>query len=526
MVVDHDQVRELLSAGESSAEIAKHVRGCKACREWSATLERVRALAPESFAPPAPRGLADRVIAATRTAAVTSIAEAGPRGARRWAGPAASQPWHRRVAGRLAIAAALIAVIAASAVLVPRGGAGAVLVASAEKTEAAESARVSFDGTMKATIEVDLGVLRKMIAGLPEFPDVPDPAEPPQPPDQSEAREGFARTEAEARAEYERCRASGRGAFCEQILEGLREALEEGLRQAREGFQQARLEFREVQREFFRIARRSLSDARAQIERARAEVLASLPEKIEFDMRLKGSGVAVFPDRLHLSGEMAVSSTIPVPVGGDFELIVIGDDAWMKTPLSDGKWVAMPATQSPFALTFKPGKILEQMRKAPGRVEDLGEETLNGERVRHLRIHHGVDARANRAGGTVDLWVGAEDEILRKTQMAGEGSLAAGPARGSFSTGAKFALHDFGAEASVTAPPPGEVVEGGAEVFANGAYAMGIGDAGFSLSMHFSTSAPVPARARVPASVRAEASAGARVRVQLPSPPVVRPVRP
>lgn len=504
MAMTHEEVRAQISAGETAPEAEGHLAKCKGCRAWVQALEKVRAFAPELGAPPAPIGLADRAIAAARAAAPTSAAAVASLDAARAARAATAPPWYRRVGGRLAVAAVVAGAVAAAAIVVPRDDAGAVLVAAATKTQDAQTARVEFRGSMTATIALDADKIRRMIPELPGFRGFPEGFEPPEAPEAPAGPDLDALRE-QARAQYEQCKASGApSGACEAILEGLnaaREGIAEGVRSARAAFADAMEAARDAQKEFFRIARSSLEDAREMLREARAAILAAIPEKIEVEMQMRGTGQAVFPDRVHLRGRMTVDSTLPLPLGGPFELIVDGDHAYLKTPFSDD-WIRMPASQSPFSLPFKPGKILDDMREVPGAVEDLGRETLGGEQVRHYRVRHAeVGGEVGPSRGrrdleaSLDLWIGAEDEILRKAEMGAEGGGEAGPAAMRFAAEGSFRLHDFGADASVKPPKGEDVIEDAEDVFSTGVFDLGIGDAGLSLSMHVGTTPGFAARA-------------------------------
>lgn len=461
--MDHADVRMMLSALEPTAEADTHLGGCRACRAWRESLERVRALSAEMATPPVPAALFDRVIAAVREAPAPALAPlptravpAAPAGlaeravatTRRWAqrGDARTgPPWWRRVGGRFAIAAALTAAVAVAAVTVPDGSnERAVLVASAAKTEAAHTARVEYTGTIRATVTLtrlpplnSLPSIPNIVSSLPQLPSVTEGL-----PD--EVREAFERSIADAR------------------------------RHISESFDRAQ------------------ESARRAEERAREAYRRSI-ERLEgpttVEMHLEGSGEVVFPDRLHLKGTVRTVAPVPFPERSTFELIQIGNDAWIKLQLAGGKWVRIPSVESPPGIMIQPGRALDAMRAVGVDVRGLGRDVIKGVPVERYRgsslftLPEGGDA-SGRDALTVDVLIGSNDEILRRADMSAHSEIRTPFLRSTHESSMRFALSDFGRSVQVNAPARGNVVDGSA-LFSFGVFLLGFGDGGLSFTVDF-----------------------------------------
>jgi anti-sigma-K factor RskA len=233
-------------------------------------------------------------------------------------------------------------------------------------------------------------------------------------------------------------------------------------------------------------------DLRTRVEallgQLREDARSVVPDALSLEMAVEGTGEAVFPDALHLRG--TVTPADARPLGGDFELIVIGERAWIKARATGDRWARMPAAESPFRLTMRPGEVLDLMRVG-GPVEDLGEGTLDGDRVHRFRIRQVHEQQRDGAGvaviSTVDVWIGASDRVLRKAEISSEGELATPLGVARFRARGTMQLYDLGADVSVSEPD--EAIDG-ADLFRNGAFALGIGDGGVSFSVAIAASGP------------------------------------
>jgi hypothetical protein len=145
---------------------------------------------------------------------------------------------------------------------------------------------------------------------------------------------------------------------------------------------------------------------------------------------MSGNGEAQFPDRYH--------ATINAKMSGlsiATEVIVANGKAYVKNPLTS-KWEA--STQSG-NLTDQLGQAdplsASQLLKSVKSVTDLGEETVDNTRVRHLRLTPDKDKLISNLNSsaiknpqalaaikqvldsgtmTVDVWVGKDDHLLRR----------------------------------------------------------------------------------------------------------------
>ncbi|MBI4730191.1 MAG: hypothetical protein HY775_11965 [Acidobacteria bacterium] len=241
-------------------------------------------------------------------------------------------------------------------------------------------------------------------------------------------------------------------------------------------------------------------DARESAERLvdQADLLrrqAAAPHEVS--LRLSGTGEAVLPDRMHIRGTFEGTAPSSAVLGGSgpFEFTAIGDRAWLRTPVSGDKWVLLPAGAGSVRIALDPGGVLDLLRAPQGPVERVGEETLDGARVVHYRLRVG-SVGTGASGGSLDTWVGEEDQIVRRVRMRAEGHLPGAEIRSSFDV----RLFDFGADVSVSPPPDGDVIApdvlGGAAAFA-----FSFDGSGISLSLHggwssspgFESSSPPPA---------------------------------
>ncbi len=134
----------------------------------------------------------------------------------------------------------------------------------------------------------------------------------------------------------------------------------------------------------------------------------------------------------------------------DMETITIGETAYAVNPLT-GEWEVSTEPASPFAPE-------DFTAVAPEEIEDLvlvGEETLDGTRVYHLRGVVGSEVLGEALAGTegeirVEHWIGVEDGWLRQSVI--EGELSMPDEAGTIELSVTITYSDYGQE--VTIEPP------------------------------------------------------------------------
>jgi hypothetical protein len=118
-----------------------------------------------------------------------------------------------------------------------------------------------------------------------------------------------------------------------------------------------------------------------------------------------------------------------------------------------------------------PNGSIDALRGATGKVEDLGTETIRGERTTHYRVRINPALAVKKAPEDVrelaraavrpfgskvipaDVWIDDADRLRKLRFRVGDGSLAR--PRGSVG----FEYFDLGAEVSVESPPPDQVLD-------------------------------------------------------------------
>jgi hypothetical protein len=206
-------------------------------------------------------------------------------------------------------------------------------------------------------------------------------------------------------------------------------------------------------------------------------------------MHFDGTGEVVFPDRLHLKGTVRTVAPVPFPERSAFEMIQIGDDAWIKLQLTGGKWVQFPSVDSSINITLQPGRALDAIREVGADVRGLGRTVFEGraaERYRgrslfELTPDGGVSGRDEL---NVDVLIGSEDEIIRRADLSGRSELRTPFIHSTHESSMRFTLSDFGADVQVKAPARREVVDASA-LFSFGVFVLGFGDGGLSFTVDF-----------------------------------------
>lgn len=133
---------------------------------------------------------------------------------------------------------------------------------------------------------------------------------------------------------------------------------------------------------------------------------------MEFPIRF--SGDFALPDRA--GGTLQVALGI---VALEMDIVTIGEQAYITNP-ETGEWEQIPliytGLPNPYDLVLPPAGISRytDIRVAEG-------ETIDGVRTRHVR----ANLRANVLGGAydklfVEMWIGEDDNLIRRLTMAGE----------------------------------------------------------------------------------------------------------
>lgn len=397
----HTKIRRAIATGDVNDRVRRHLDGCEACRAFAGSIDAVRAAAPAVAGRPAPDGLAGRVVAHVR--------------AQTKAAPAViplSKGLGRVVDGLRSrwipvTAAAALAALAAGVLLAgPRDDLSDALLVAAQRTEAAQSARLELEGRGRTTVDLpEIRMPSFAPDGIPFFPQ----------PDYSQVPD----------------------------------------------------EFRDQVREQFERSRRQLEEGLAQLAEPRAPVP---PDEIGFTFEITGKGEIALPDRLRIEGTVTPRSELGSPVPAPYEIIVIGEDAWMRQP--DGTWLKVPGPTGPFGpVVLDASAISTFLRHPSGGVRDLGTETLDGEQVRHYRFEVSAsDVLPSPDRGaytwTADVWVGADDDIVRRFGVRSAGRSEGAAVESEFVTGAVSAewsmemtvrLFDFGIGVDIQPPPASEV---------------------------------------------------------------------
>lgn len=427
----HAACRRALLDGDLVPEVAEHLESCDRCAAFARDLGQVSEYAQDLAPPSAPEGLADRVVTHVKRSAAAGPAVADldlARGARpqRPANRLLQGPRRGPLLSSVAVAAVMLLLVGVLAALpgVRPGGDDDLdpLLTAAESTLDAGSARVRLSGTTSMTVSVDQPTFAP--PEIEVFEEVPTPEppafEPPPPPDLEGVPDEFR----------------------DQVLEDYERSIQE--------FQAQHERIAEEQR---RQLDRLRQDARGAFESLR------VPEEFSFTMEVTGEGGVVFPDRLQIDGDMEITDAEPPLDGGTvssgFGVLVAGGATFVRS--ADGQWFEVGASTGPLGpvVTDADG-VAAMLRGAEGDADDLGEEQLDGVTVSHLRfpLAGAVVAPPDAdATATVDVWVGTDDDVVRKLEVTSTvDHTGADGFTARMESRMTLELFDFGAEVSVEAP--------------------------------------------------------------------------
>ncbi len=428
----HTACRRALLDGDLVPEVAEHLDACDRCAAFARDLGQVSEYAQELTPPPAPDGLADRVVthvqrSAAAGAAGHAVADldlAREARAERTVDRLLHGPRRGPLLSSVAVAAVMLLLVGVLAALpgVRPGGDDELdpLLTAADHTRDTGSARVRLHGTTSMTVTPpDSTVHAPRIEVFDEIPEFEPPSfDPPPPPDLEGVPE-------ESR---------------EQMLDDYQRMIDE-LEAQQEQFaeeQQRRLEaFRE--------------DARRSVE------AIETPDEFSFEMVITGEGIVVFPDGLEIDGQLVITDAEP-PLGGDVTsaLGVIVADGTTFVQGSGGPWFEVGAATGPLGPVLADADgVATMLRGADGEADDLGEEEIGNERVRHLRypLTSALVAPPDAdVAATVDVWVGTDDDVVRRLEAATTVDHATNGFSARMESRMTLELFDFGADVSVEAP--------------------------------------------------------------------------
>ncbi|HVM41652.1 MAG TPA: hypothetical protein VM618_12835, partial [Acidimicrobiia bacterium] len=238
------------------------------------------------------------------------------------------------------------------------------------------------------------------------------------------------------------------------------------------------------------------ADAAAALERARDQI----PDRFSAEAEISGDGEVVFGEALRVDGSVDLVSSNAGPdtsAAGSFRLVVQGSEARYLGP--EGQWIAVPGPAGPLGtLMLDPSGVTRLLNDARTGVEDLGEDEIDGRRVRGYRFGVGSSVLAgvdDGADGTAEAWVDVEDEVLLRLTIRSTVRHDEGPRRGVLRTTLTMDLTDFGADVSVDVPP----AQGRASSPLGPAAILYPFDAGFSVSFYAGIEVPeVPELPAIP----------------------------
>lgn len=434
----HSACRHALLDGALDPDVAEHLEQCERCLAFSRDLAQVSEYAAQMAPPAAPTGLADRVIAHVHQTGLTGEAgdgvehdtveldELAEQRQRRASNPLLTGTGRNPLLAVTAVAAVMLLLVGVLALLpANRSDRSEVaegeidpLLAAAQGTLDSGSARVELTGRarVRATIPLDQ-IPRPEMEFAPQLPE-PPPFQPPPPPDLSdlppEARqqveEGYAQATAEMEAAYEQFQTES-----ERQYQQLRD-------DAAELFEQV-----------------------------------SIPHEFSFEASLSGAGEVAFPDRLQMTGAIDITDAqpaLPADLSDHFAVVVAGGETYSQTP--DGRWLVVPGASGPLGpMVIDADGVANLLGGAQEGVEDLGEEILHNETVRHYRF--GVDDDVFSAPGVEidaesEVWVGDDDVVRRLRTSAVSRETDESGMTVEVDTVLTLDLSEFGVDVDVQAP--------------------------------------------------------------------------
>lgn len=153
-----------------------------------------------------------------------------------------------------------------------------------------------------------------------------------------------------------------------------------------------------------------------------------------FHFTLDVQNVAPSGTGLHLTsaeGDVAVPDSARAEISGTFagapittQVVAIGDDVWLKNPLT-GAWQSIDVSTTPLALLDPSKGVLAVMRGIADPVDE-GVEDVDGVSLQRISgtaaaadVAPLVAVTASAGEVPVTLWLGADDRVLRRIEVAG-----------------------------------------------------------------------------------------------------------
>lgn len=372
----HSAVQDALLDDDLTPDVEAHLEQCSACADFAGRLETVRkqaVTARQVLAPPPPDRLADRIIERVRTE-TTTPSLTRERRRRSWL----DDTVRRSLMRSAAVAAVVLLVTGVLAVLADQDGGDQrhdVLLASAERTEAAGTAEVTVEGHTELAVPVERDERENGARpGSPEFESFPP-----------EVRQYMEQQWARIMADFERQLAAFEAQVDETIRRG-QEQIDRALREAFENFGQG--------------APRTPQDTTPERPRRPGRPTPqdrgtppAPPDRLSLRVDLTAGGQVDFRGRAHLEGSLR--PTVPsagvegTPTG--FAVSVDGADAAVRG--GNGSWARVEADAGPLgSVLLDPGAVGRILRGAKGDVEVVGEGEVGGAPVRRYRFDVDADA--------------------------------------------------------------------------------------------------------------------------------------
>lgn len=392
----HSAVQDALLDDDVTPDIEAHLEQCSACAAFAGRLETIRRkvdVARPLLAPAPPGDLADRIVDRMRAPTTGT-----PSGARPRAWP--PEAVRRSLVRSAAVAAVLMLLVGLLAVVADHDEDGRhdVLLASAERTEAAGTAEVTVEGHTELGVPVEHEEQGDGVAARPGSPELE--AFPP------EVHRYMEQQWARIMAEFERQMT----AFERQVDESIRrgqEQIDQALREAFENFGQgAPGRPGEAQRP--ERPSRPTTSAPGDKERPPAP-----PDRLSLRVDLSAGGQVDFRGRANLEG--SVRPTVPSAgvdaAAAGFAVSVDGGNAAVRG--SNGSWARVDVDPGPLgAVLLDPGAVGRILRGARGDVDVVGEGEVDGAHVRRYRFDVDADAlvRAELAEQEWEAEAAVDDE--------------------------------------------------------------------------------------------------------------------
>jgi len=165
----------------------------------------------------------------------------------------------------------------------------------------------------------------------------------------------------------------------------------------------------------------------------------------------------------HADGSVIVPDHLDAKIAGTFaripiasELVIVGGADYLKDPLT-GRWRTLDIKTNPVAF-FDPHRGVLRVVRGARDLELAGKDTVGGAESYHLRgkvkardaSHLLAVTTTSERLVDLDLWVGVDDELLRRVRVSGP--VAGGEPADASRT---IELSDFGASFQIEAPKTG-----------------------------------------------------------------------